>query len=366
MNRVLISVTSAIMIAVQASASPTFAQSISCQPVKKPVIYVITKNDQLALVLHLLGLEPLYGAQGSVETTKKINQLKNVNIIYPGQKIRLPVKCQDELNGYSFTETPQYTLVQARTTDPTFSEGEPPQDEQSQTFKKNEGDTSMPISPDSFFNYSEIQIRGTYGFYQITSTEADDQSLADILSTPSLGLNLSWTLFWSERWASIFEFSYEKITFEDPQTGEILDPTKEVGSIHASMKYKVSPRITAQLGLGSHQRLFAQGFQSGGLMLNSFNQTSFNLSLRSHLIRRGALGLDGDLFLRSLLGTTTSTYSVDSSLEYGLGANIYHRLGTTRLSMELQYWSNEFESSIAKQSTKSLLVLFGLSKEFGK
>ncbi len=77
-----------------------------CSPLKGKVYYTVQAQDRLSDIVLTFGLKPLWDARrGFVGKVALQNQLKNPNLIFPGDIISLPFRCEEDLAKYVLVET---------------------------------------------------------------------------------------------------------------------------------------------------------------------------------------------------------------------------------------------------------------------
>lgn len=86
-------------------------------------IYMVKKGDNLSEILALVGVKSIYGENGSIEKAKKINKLRDTDLIFTGQILKLP-DVEDDFNeyetaeGYKEYELVGYELVESEAIEP--------------------------------------------------------------------------------------------------------------------------------------------------------------------------------------------------------------------------------------------------------
>lgn len=88
-----------------------FAQQ-NCTPLAQPTYYKIKKGDHVAAILRKLGLDPVFGNNGSLNNFLKLNNLANVNVISPGNTLRIPFKCEEQVTPWNTSPYEDGRLLQ--------------------------------------------------------------------------------------------------------------------------------------------------------------------------------------------------------------------------------------------------------------
>ena len=84
----------------------------SCSPVAQPTYYRIKKGDHVAAILRKLGLNPVFGNNGSLNNFLKLNNLKNINVISPGNTLRIPFSCEQQVTVWNTSPFEDGRLLQ--------------------------------------------------------------------------------------------------------------------------------------------------------------------------------------------------------------------------------------------------------------
>jgi hypothetical protein len=79
----------------------------SCSVVSKPVFYVVEKGDHLADIIRTFGFKLLYGKHSRVAQVSELNEINDPDLIFPGQEVFLPFKCEED--------TAKYVLIDRKT-----------------------------------------------------------------------------------------------------------------------------------------------------------------------------------------------------------------------------------------------------------
>ena len=92
-------------------AETLFAQQ-NCSLLEQPTYYRIKKGDHVAAILRKLGLNPVFGNSGSLNNFLKLNNLANINVISPGNTLRIPFNCEEQVTKWNTTQFEDGRLLQ--------------------------------------------------------------------------------------------------------------------------------------------------------------------------------------------------------------------------------------------------------------
>ena len=139
-------------------------------------IYVVQQGDQLAQVLYEKNLGPIYGPKGLLAKIQKFNtHIEDINHIYPGQKIVLPMEIYRSI-AQADPEPPKSIPV---TPVPLL---QPP---------------PAPLQPQQEFDpYSEILISLKADYTGLTGIDQSNGTQGKLLSK----VNKQWQIEWIQHW----------------------------------------------------------------------------------------------------------------------------------------------------------------------
>jgi hypothetical protein len=305
-------------------------------------VYRVGQRDTLSGILHRLQVKPIYGKKGFLSITLKRNPRlasHGGHRIHPGEEIVIP----------SVAGVEPVNEDRAPATESIPAESRP------------EGVFSTDFRP-----YSRLGVRPRYGFYDLSSTDLDNQARARIYSSQAPGIQLSGDWFWSESFRVGFNLVHQWVEMYQASVGTLKDGKVAFGGFDLHAGCRLSSWLDAEVFVGYEGRMFSRGEAPGVANLDILPLAAAGIRLEPRLMRK-----DGLEFLLGLEGKgfgafSGSSYSVGSSLEYSIGPVIRQVLKGGRFEVRGIFGNHSQQSSITHQSVQTVGLQLGYQFEVGK
>jgi hypothetical protein len=390
-----------------------------CSTLVKPVLYVVEKGDHLADIIRTFGFKPLYGKRSRVTQVSNMNEINDPNLIFPGQEVYLPFKCEEDTAKYVLIDREldrqihSKYLVKVKTrilkegqretmmllpngSSVAFGEFElpnPNQDNRSHhRIALNFLDSLMskgPRKPSSidedkglglvgapeknidlrkavFSPHSTLSVGLIYGFSRIDSVDLEDNASALLLSRPTTGFALGWQLNWTPRLSSSFNFSSRQVEMRRASVGALSDGKHSISGMGLDVHYQWTDKFKSILGVNYDEKLFVRPIQSGTAALEAYQHPSLDLLFEREMARAGTLSLDLLLGYRQMLKTSTENATMYDSGEYLMGARFRQQLEKMQIELKINYLKGQQSSSLTEQTNTGIEAQFGVKMEVGK
>lgn len=331
-----------------------FSIGLASSVVAESVEYVIRKKDTLSEVLYAHKLLPIWGKEGSVAQTLKLNpDLKNSrgNFLRPGQTILLPIQKDDKTVAASSDRRPGQD-----------------QDNEQQVTPVEE----KPVSQDSEItsnksphNYGKLKA-GVYQFY--TALEMQDKlrgETAEFLSRLNHGFYGSWEQQWDENNRTFFTTRSEKHTYES--IGELyVGKTYNLMGISAGYERRLSDRFSVRGTLSAKERLFARATSLTSIILDRTLVREIEITPSYDLFSMGQFDLKAELSYAYLASGKTSHYSIQSGSRIGTALTLTQHLQYIDLEGRVFYGVEEQDTTISTKKSEMAGIAIGVGWSFGK
>lgn len=307
-------------------------------------LYVVKRGDNLSKVLYDMNVRPIYGKDGGLEQTVKLNaqlEKSSGNKIYQNQKIFLPIASGEK--NEVITESESYH----------------------EPVTESERVPSIDLSDDA---KAHLSAAAAIDFFKITGKDSTSGESATILSEASPSINLGYHLFWDELTTLSFKLQAQHYKLQALNNQQSFDKDN---SNRFSFSFKGTRKLSEKFHFGAEvdfsQDLFLYGISLSKLGVEKVLITKPGLNGRYTAFTKGKaqIGLDARLGLN--LASSTNNSKIKNGYHYGLGPYFTYR---TRLndisykSLETQIFYNIDQQDTAETTRKVSNVSFLIQYEW--
>jgi hypothetical protein len=373
-----------------------------CSALEKPVNYLVEKDDYLTGILQTFGFKPLYGKMSRVTEVSEINEIKDPNIILPGQELYLPFRCEQDTERYVLIDrgedrqinskylikvktrilsdgrrvnlmrlpnsngkwVPYDASVFLSSGQGDLEKNELPPDHQK--IQLSLGTIQVKYIDKPFKKHSTLSVGGLYGFQRINSVGSNNGSTALLLSKPVVGLHLGWDLHWTSRWTTSFNFAHRQVEMESASVGVLTNEKQNTSALGAHIQYHWTDKFRSMLGVNYEDRLFVRSTQIGNASLEVFQQPIVDLKIEHQLFQYGSLGMDLMLGYRQMLNTSSDFAKIENSGEYLMGTTFRRQIKQMQIAIQLNYLKGKLKSNLTEQDNSAVEAWVGIKMEIGK
>jgi len=248
-------------------------------------LYVVQKGETLSGILQRLSFSPIYGEEGALAKTLKLNRnLGNGDRILPGDGIELP----------------------ARPTDPSL------------------GDSSAPdrIIADVDDVSSSFSLGLGLDYFRIDASDLTSGSHSTILSTLSPSLRLGYRLQWNASTAVLVGAHFERYHLQPAKNADFDHSTGFRSGFSAGLSQKFSSRLEALLRMDLQERLFFHASGATELAVDSIPIGAPTVAIQYAVFKKPSaeIGVRGEFGL--LLPASNADYDVRSGTHGDVGVFI--------------------------------------------
>jgi hypothetical protein len=349
-------------------------------------IYTIETSDELGVIIQSLGLKPLWGENGYVQKTIKLNRLEvkaNGNIIYPSEKIILPARPKLECN--SILEGDRVRIIsKVKSRDEykgllnSFSDGcdegqtskdlpAPVATVETEKARKSVAEepklASASVPKSHFDRYSKMSIAPRLGYSRISSTDAENGSKARVVSDVNLGMRLSWHHIRSEKMEWLYFIDLEKQTYLPNPNRVLRNDSVNLLNSGVGMKYSFTENffLNSDIGFGEEVFLFAP--DDSILRLDKANVFKGRGGIGLTLLNQKYFNVEGEIGMRALSATEIKDYKTKAGIgRYGLlRLNQNTEKSEASFMGSLEYESQNKDTTRFKQVHTNLRLVFGIN-----
>lgn len=385
-----------------------------CSPVKRPTKYLVQRSDYPAAILRSLGLEPVFGAKGSMSDLIRANNLKNANVIEPGMEIQIPFRCEEQalvwtlfdrdkdrlitLEKANFktnsstatttaalpeTETETETVVsvppekvqqntidilnQDSPTEPDVStEGAPLEDSVSEALRYRMICEGEWTGSECITRYSVVYASALGSYYRYDGIDATTNDTAVLLSKFNPGINLGWANYWFENFKTDIGFSLSYLSINEEARGRPIDQSKKVlSTLYGFAKYEVGP-MGISLGFSQADKVFYRFFKEnivvfddGGVTVQLVPITKYRAALSYLVWQEGKYRLDAEVGFYSLSAGKSSGYDVMPGSGWDVSVSVQHDRVKEYVFGTINFGKSQQDTTIEKQDQTDLTLAFG-------
>lgn len=305
-------------------------------------VHIVKKGETLSAILLNKKLKPIYGDNGSINSTLSLNpslQKRKGNKILPGQKILIPteepIMSSVEEVSIKVEETKNFTpvVVETRTTGPEW-----------------------PVS----------SVRAGLGleYLRFDTTDNQTKKSAQLLSEASPIASLRWTIHWSEKSHFYFDGSYQRYSIKKADSEiDFVNRSGGLVSFGAGAGRKFGEDLWVNLNLHFGQDLFFFSPSATSLKTERLMIASPSLSAKYPLLKKSrfSLGLEGEYGM--LLQNKSDEIKAKNGSFFEAAVYVDELFRNSRfggLKAKLGYQARNQDTDVATQDSKRVFVDFAM------
>jgi hypothetical protein len=360
------------------------------QPATRLVVvdYIVKPGDSLGSILHRIGLSPLWGKRsGFVYKIADQNRLRNVDVIYVGQKLKisyqaksseLPKDQSDATQIVYFDESEQQESGDqvGNLTSNSNAEELLPADPLLLPLAGHRAGSNATFSGESSFehNFAEgsssyLGLNLQYYFTRIDSYSKADEISAQFLTKPGFGFGLLWDQNWNSRFSSSVYLFHRDLIFVPSPSGLVLNRRHKIGEVGTGLAYRFIDSTDFKLAYGFGNQPFARAYSQGVASLETIHRSKLSTSLKHvfNITEPISISLEaGVLFMSSeslAAKENTAKEKIDVGRGYFVIPTLIHHYKPLRLLWSMHYEKQTQSSTGYVQDLSNLGSLFGVQWE---
>jgi hypothetical protein len=356
------------------------------------VQYQVRPNDNLSSILRKCNLVPIYGDQGYLAKTIKLNEriiLKNGNLIFPYTSIFLPIEdqqsdasCVSTLKNVSSKKdnAKQATKISSDDSDSKIlAENSPLLTPQIRPASVTDYNLPNPVAPSKeseaataisanieMFPKSYIKYSFETNYLRIDSSDRLTQSKGILISKLNLHHRLGWDLHWNELTSTYVGWVFKEDSIEQNDQGvELLSQTKTRHEIFIGLSRNWNDFYQTSFEIHAGEHFFMRAVSPQKISLDRISLASLSIlqNYKFFEIKNASLSvlLKGTYLSRA----ATSRYTIDSGLEGLVGVSMAQSFKDFEIKATGFYGQGEQNTSIEEKKEKNIGILLQLQKSIG-
>ncbi|MBL7545434.1 MAG: hypothetical protein JNL11_16560 [Bdellovibrionaceae bacterium] len=256
--------------------------TVLCSSPAKKIVYHFQENDHVGLILHQLGMGPLWGQGHFAQKTLELNQISDDKKIPKGFKLQMPIECQEVILGCPQRLTADSIVLLSTSCLAEKSLAQTPKQENALPVPQtqNPGEESLREKPRSRTSSLHLGGKDNLGSKMISvelglvyrvlkGKDHSDSSTAKLVSSANPGINIRLGLLpdgYPLQWG--FYFGYEHSHFKTSDSTPSLE-NNPIGLFHvgADVLYSLKKNIALVIELSSQPMLTYAAALGSGLEL---------------------------------------------------------------------------------------------------
>jgi len=223
--------------------------------------YVVKKGDTLSTIANRTIAGKIYGKNGGVKKLVALNpQIKNADLIFPGDKINLA--SEDSVLSESSSPAAETTRAPAQAEIPA------PQVVVDEKPAPSTPPAKAPSVDENEGRHGIVEVSTGLSFFKIDATDSTTGGTATILSNANANLDLSWKQVLSATTQTHLDFHYAKLSLSDPTPRTIASGSESVFGFDVGVDHNVNERFKIFSSLGYKQELLLKSLTSSTLTLD--------------------------------------------------------------------------------------------------
>lgn len=278
------------------------------------VTYTVRKHDTLSEVLHSYGIKNLYGKNGIVKATIKLNKHKikdNGNFIKIGQIINLPI--EEELMSKATDEAPAIST---------------PIDQKEEVVAEVEkGPMSKRREPSDEYPYSHFEYAPRLAFLKLDSTNDVFLGGSNVtaLSKFGVGIDLGWHVAYDDRFSFFGVGAFEYFSMYDDS--KYVTNKSSIARFHAGIggSYNYDPELKFNSKISMRTVSFVDVKSPTIINLESIPVPEVSVGVEKTVFAKKQLSGKVDLHVLAILPGSRGSYHSNMGAGFGLGTEVIHK-----------------------------------------
>ncbi len=294
----------------------------------------IKPGDTLGSILLKHNIVPLWGKNGSVQKTIKLNPgviNQNGDFLSPHSVIRIPMSHQRDIASID-------------------------------TGPLNEENSSDLVSE----LFSHLKLVTGLDYSELKSIEKVDRSNARLETKLNPSFSLIWDVHWSTATQTTFEASLKELNFNGVLEKEIRNLSAHYGQFSLSQKFNFRNGWQLAGTFDQKQYPYLRAITSEQLKIESPWMQSFHFTIKKSLIIKGNGEMSLGLTPYYILGKKQQDYTIEDGHGASVSLNVNQKFKKFHLEASVFGEYGKQDSSITEQSWRSNGIKFGLVIPFGK
>ena len=320
-------------------------------------VYVVKEHDKFSKILGKYIPGPVWGRRGSYEKFLSFNpQIKNPNLILPGDEINLPVEC-----ALAEEKLPGLTREPAQVSTPVQKNSEIKPELNSKLALKEEASDDL--------SGTELELTPFFTMSALTAKDLTTGTRTTVASNIYAGVDARYIQIWNENFKTFIRAKLSDVTFQPPSaSGKTLsDGSKFLSTFGIGGTTNLSSRIGFSLYGNLEKDLFIRALSTTSVTVDSVMVPSLGAKLSYDLVKLKAFTLNVAGVYEEKFQATTDSYTVGQGALYGgiIGVRQHNPRGDM-FQIDLAAFTRPQNTSATTQTettyTLSLKFFFSLIK----
>jgi hypothetical protein len=180
-----------------------------------------------------------------------------------------------------------------------------------------------------------------------------------LISALSQETQIQWSQFWTENWATFFNYKTSTIPFHKPVSGLINNSNPRKSALGFGLNYKLLQKMNLSAELGVQEDLYVNSSSPGTVTLETHPSPFLSASLSRELFKVRSLQLDGKLGINLTPRTSFDTLDSYGSSKYLTMIQISQTFRHFTFFANGQYSSNKTKTSLCEQTEQEFGATLG-------
>lgn len=320
--------------------------------------YTIKKGEHLLQLFRNLGLYPLYGEDGTLQSVLELNpdiQITHGNYVSPHQRIYFSKSNKTRILKFAQID-PEGEITFSAPTRSMAAAEEPVADKE----------TQLPVVEPGHKMISDISFFTGLRYLKIQGYDLSSNTQAALGSDGSPSLDLNWSPHLSSKLSLDFGLHYLKTSIEETTTKNILARDQSLTAITVGTNYSVLPNLHLSFHFSQLEQLV------------DYAPNATELKVRKDAITQGSLGLKYDFMFESFMKASTQAkylstlpfkndiFSARAGSGYSLDLSAEHQIKGLTIMGKAFYLKREFTAEPVRFTFEELGLGLGLKWTLGE
>lgn len=312
--------------------------------------YTVKKGNDLSSVLKSLALNPVYGKHGSLKRIMNLNNIKNGDLIYPNQIIKLS---KDSIKA-SKTKTTKKVIAQ---------------EEKSEVKRVAASELDVTrivvVVPVKDEPYTTLTVSPRFSTYEINGREKSNNTNGYLNSNTAMGFEIDWTQNWTNHFETNLGLTQDYLSI-NPFTENRTLVNGDIGlfEAHLGAAYRVFSPLKIGLNLGYEEMAAYYASSPSEITVVKSSTPTAALNAELLVLKKGKLELDLIGQYKYITPFSINALAFDSGSGYLGAVRVKQNLGRATLSGAAFMSERKFGNNQAEFTTQNVGVKFGLGMDF--
>ena len=300
--------------------------------------YIVAKNDSFSEIAAKQLGRPIWSKNGTLKKLALLNpHIKNLNRIYPGQKLLLSEEIKPE----------EAQVAEVMSVEPVKEQ-----------IPVEERKTSEPKIPVAF------EIIPRFAFTNMDMVDTRTGGTSSLASQYNVALEGRYLQPWSDRFISYMSLSVSQIQFAEPQDSNksLENRNKTLFGVGVGGQYALTSKMTFEGYFKYQQQVFARAKDSTHILVDTVAVPAVGSKISYDLFTSHPYSIGVSALGEILMSGKADSYDVKSGTAFGGGVYMRQRPAFTDWSLqtELGFYNRSQDTDIVEQDERQVMLSVSL------